>query len=333
MPIPLIPLLIAGTVVVAGAFGIGKNVKAGVDLKKANDYNKDANSIIKKSKWRLNTSKIATRDAIEKLGTKKLDILDKKINRFVKTFEQLRNVEIENSIGMQELNKFKMDKLSFAELKEMGNFATSILGGVSGGTLGGAITAFGAWGAAGHFAAASTGTLIANLSGAAATNATLAFFGGGSLAAGGLGVAGGTMVLGGIVAGPALAIMGLIVGAKANTEKEKALSNLATARKTAEELNAASDMCSAIHKRCYMFIELFDRLLYLFDPLLDQMEAIIKEHGTDYSLFNLEEKKAIAGALSLAGTIKALIDTPILDKEGKLTKESAKIVHEINNSI
>ena len=333
MPIPLIPLIIGGATVVAGAFGIGKSIKAGIDSKKANSTNKDANSIIKNAKWRLNTSRLSSRDAIEKLGTQKLEILDKGINRFVKSFEQLRNIEIENSVGLQELNKFKMDKQSFAELKEMGNFATSVLGGVSSGTLGGAITAFGAWGAAGHFAAASTGTLIANLSGAAATNATLAFFGGGSLAVGGLGVAGGTMVLGGIIAGPALAIMGLIVGAKANTEKEKALENLATARKTAEELKAASDVCIAIRKRCYLFIELLERLTNLFNPLLSQMESAIKEHGADYSLFNIEQKKAVAGALSLAGTIKAVIDTPILNKDGKLTDESAKIIREINNSI
>ena len=331
MPFPLIPVAIA--VLAAGAFGIGKTVKAGIDIKKANRTNKDANSIIKNAKWRLNTSRLSSRDAIEKLGTQKLEILDKGINRFVKSFEQLRNIEIENSIGLQELNKFKMDKQSFAELKEMGNFATSVLGGVSSGTLGGAITAFGAWGAAGHFAAASTGTLIANLSGAAATNATLAFFGGGSLAVGGLGVAGGTMVLGGIIAGPALAIMGLIVGAKANIEKENALANLATARKTAEELNTASSACIAIRKRCYLFIELLERLTNMLNPLLDQMETAINEHGADYSVFNIEEKKAVAGALSLAGTIKAVIDTPILNKDGKLTNESAQIIREINKSI
>ena len=333
MPIPIIVYLLGTAAVATGIFGIGKSVKAGIDIKKANSTNKDANSIIKNAKWRLNTSRLSSRDAIEKLGTQKLEILDKGINRFVKSFEQLRNIEIENSVGLQELNKFKMDKQSFAELKEMGNFATSVLGGVSSGTLGGAITAFGAWGAAGHFAAESTGTLIANLSGAAATNATLAFFGGGSLAAGGLGIAGGTMVLGGIVAGPALAIMGLIVGAKASAEKEKALANLATAHKTAEELNTASDVCIAIRKRCYLFIELLERLTNMFNPLLDQMETAINNHGADYSLFNIEEKKAVAGALSLAGTIKAVIDTPILNKEGKLTNESAQIIREINKSI
>ena len=42
---------------------------------------------------------------------------------------------------------------------------------------------------------ASTGTAISTLSGAAATKATLAWLGGGALAAGGFGVAGGVVVL------------------------------------------------------------------------------------------------------------------------------------------
>lgn len=71
----------------------------------------------------------------------------------------------------------------------------------------------------------------------------------------------------------------------------------------------------------------------MFNPLLDQMETAINDHGADYSIFNIEEKKAVAGALSLAGTIKAVIDTPILNKDGKLTNESAQIIHEINNTI
>lgn len=130
MPIPIIVYLLGTAAVATGIFGIGKSVKAGIDIKKANSTNKDANSIIKNAKWRLNTSRLSSRDAIEKLGTQKLEILDKGINRFVKSFEQLRNIEIENSVGLQELNKFKMDKQSFAELKEMGNFATSVLGAI-----------------------------------------------------------------------------------------------------------------------------------------------------------------------------------------------------------
>ena len=52
---------------------------------------------------------------------------------------------------------------------------------------------------------ASTGTALHSLAGAAYWNATLAAFGGGSIASGGLGIAGGTVVLGSLVAIPAVA--------------------------------------------------------------------------------------------------------------------------------
>ena len=74
-------------------------------------------------------------------------------------------------------------------------------------------TALGTWALVGTFGTASTGTAISTLGGAAATNATLAWLGGGPLASGGLGMAGGTAVLGGIVLIPAVVIMGVIVAA------------------------------------------------------------------------------------------------------------------------
>ena len=79
----------------------------------------------------------------------------------------------------------------------------------------------------GEMAAASTGTAISTLSGAAASNATLAWLGGGTLAAGGGGVATGTLVVGGLVAIPALAMMGVFSHYSANKKikeiKEKEL--------------------------------------------------------------------------------------------------------------
>ncbi|AVI91336.1 hypothetical protein CW753_18200 [Klebsiella pneumoniae] len=53
--------------------------------------------------------------------------------------------------------------------------------------------ALGAWALVSAIGTASTGTAIGTLSGVAATNATLAWFGGGAVAAGGAGMSGGML--------------------------------------------------------------------------------------------------------------------------------------------
>ena len=98
----------------------------------------------------------------------------------------------------------------------------------------GALVGIASYGGAMMFASASTGTAIAVLSGAAKTNATLAWFGGGSIKSGGLGMAGGKIMLAGIVLVPILGVAALITSAKS---KEK----LAEAKKVnAEAKEAAS---------------------------------------------------------------------------------------------
>jgi hypothetical protein len=326
MPIPFIAIAVG---VGATLLGVGKGVKAAVDTKDANDYNRWANSEISDAKKCLKVCRKASNTALEALGGKKLFVLDKGITRFVSAFERLQNVELEASPGFDELKKFRLDKQALMELKEMGSYAGSILGGAASGAVGGALAAFGAYSGVMFFGAASTGTAIATLSGVAATNATLAFLGGGSLAAGGLGMAGGAMVLGGLVAGPALAIMGFIIGAKASENLDKARSNYIEAKKAAEELNVASLLCNGIRRRAVMFERLLIRLEAIFIPLVFQTEAIIASCGVNWQKYGTDEKKTIAAAASIAKAIKSVLDTPILSEDGKLTEESEKIAGEI----
>lgn len=326
MPLPLLFIAVAAA---TGLVGVGKSVKAAVDTHDANKTNEKANDIVNYAKHSLKTARKKCGNDLKKLGKTKVTILDSSVNHFIRSFGKLKNVNFQNSAGLDEMGRLCIDSKEFEELKKLGNFATSIVGGIASGTIGGAITAFGAYSAAGAFAAASTGTPIAFLSGAAATNATLAFFGGGSLAAGGLGVAGGTMVLGGLVAGPALAIMGFIVGAKASAAKDEAYSNLAKARKISKELGAASDLCYAISKKCNMFVDLLKKLDRYFKPLIGKIDEAIAEHGTDYRLFSQEQKQATAAAASLAKAIKTVLDTPILDRNGNLTYKSGKVLKQI----
>jgi len=328
-----IPFLFIGAGAAAAALGIGKGIKAAVDNNDAKDYNRWANETVSEAKEALELSRKASNTALEALGEKKLFVLDKGISRFVTSFEKLKNVQLEDSTGMDELAKYRLDKQSVAELKELSGYASSILGGTAAGALGGALAGFGAYSAAMAFGAASTGTAIATLSGVAATNATLAFLGGGSLAAGGLGMAGGAAVLGGLVAGPALAIMGFIIGAKASANLDNARSNYAESKKIAEELQAAAVLCNGIRRRSYMFVRLLDRLKVLFFPLVFVMETIITEKGENWNNFSKDDKHSVAAAASIAKAIKTVLDTPILTKDGTLTAESARVAEEVKLSI
>lgn len=324
-----LPLFFIGAAVATGAIGGGKTIKAVTDNTKADRINRLANSSVENSKDELDRQRKAVSTALDKLGAEKLDVLHHDVMDFVTSFEKIKNIDFQSSVGLEELKNLHIDENTFQELKELGNFAIEVAGGVAAGAVGGALTALGAYGAATTFASASTGTAIAALSGAAASNATLAFFGGGSLAAGGLGVVGGMAVLGGLVAGPALMVMGMITRAKSQEKLENALSNKAQADEIVESLNAASAQCSAIRRRTYMFYNLLAHLDSYFLPQIWKMQDIIENEGTDYRSYKPDSKKAIATVASTACTIKAVLDTPILTVEGELTESSGKLSEEI----
>ena len=328
-----LPLLFIGAAAATGMFGAGKTVKAFSDNQKAGDLIKIANREVEEAKETLEQKRLEVKDSFDNLGQLKLTVLKKNVMDFITTFEKIKNVDFTDTVGIDELKNLHIDEVTFKELKELGNFAVNLAGGAGAGAVGGALTAFGAYSAAMSLASASTGTAIATLSGAAATNATLAFFGGGSLAAGGLGMAGGMMVLGGLVAGPALAVMGLITGAKAQEKVNKALENKAEADAVTESLNAASYQCSAIRRRTYMLYTLLAHLDTQFLPLIWKMQEIVAAEGTDYRQYSKDSKKIVASAAAAACSIKAVLDTPILDEEGELTNASAKLIETAGEKI
>lgn len=317
-----LPLLFIGAAAATGALGVGKTVKAGIDTVNANNINKSADEIVEDSTKLLNAQRLACGNSLSHLGSEKLFVLNTSMTQFLDTFTQIKNVDFRETEGLDELHRLHVDEKEFTEMKAMVNFAGSLAGGAIAGTAGGALTAFGAYGAAQALACASTGTAIAALHGAAATNATLAFFGGGSLAAGGLGMAGGTMVLGGLVAGPALMVMGLVAGNAARKNLEKACANKAEAIQIAAQLNTASLQCETIRRRTYLFYNLLARLDTYFLPLIYKMEDIVKSEGDNYRTYFDNSKKTIASCASVAVSVKSVLDTPLLTDDGLLTEES-----------
>ena len=330
MPLPLFFIGVAAT---TGSFGALKTLRAGKNIFDATKLNKDSTALVNHAAEVCNQQRELSGKALSVLGEEKIFVLNNSVNQFLDTFSKLKNVDFRSSEGLEELKELHIDSFEFNDLKEMAKIAGGFAGSALVGTTSGALVAFGAYGAAQTLACASTGTAIASLSGAAATNATLAFFGGGAVAYGGLGMAGGSMVLGGLVAGPALLVMGSIMDKSAKKNLNKALCNREEAVQVYENLSASTLECEAIRRRSYMFYNLLARLDSYFLPLIYKMEDIYKLEGDDYSQYSVESKKVVASCASVAVSIKSVLDTPLLTEGGALTEESLDVVNKVSEKM
>ena len=330
MPLPLIPVIIGAVSVAAGGYGVKKAIDASNKKKNAEQTEEKASDIIRRAKKSLKLAREVTKTHLEDLGNCKLNICSVTLTHFVKLFEQIKSIELQESSGLKELSRFHLDKKNYTQLKDTTKMASAAASGSLSGVVAGGALAFGAYSAAGTLGVtATTGTAIAGLHGAAATNATLAFLGGGALKVGGLGVAGGCTVLGLAVVGPALAVMGSVMDAKAKTKLNTARMNLAKAREIEEEIDVIVTACKGVVRRADLFKKVLVYLEAFLFPQLRDLENVIKKEGKDYRMYSKGAKKTVAATVATVQAVKALLDTPMLAKDGSLTAESDLILAEV----
>ncbi|TFC19724.1 hypothetical protein E3O19_01825 [Cryobacterium algoritolerans] len=188
------------------------------------------------------------------------------------------------------------------------------------GALGAAASAQGAalWGVS-TFATASTGAAISGLSGAAATNATLAWLGGGSLAAGGGGMAAGAIVLNMIMIAPGVLIGGLAVGVLGAKEKTKAVKYASEINVSIEHVETAKERLRAVRTRIAELRSVLSRLVARAEEAIDELEA--QDFDPD------EHGHLFVSAYQLITAIAEVIETPVTDPgTGDLTDISIEIV-------
>ena len=317
-----IPLLIAGLVALAGGVTLKKGMDAKGKYKEAKEMNARAQRRVQRAQKSMNEARTKAGAAIDALGAYKVQLLDGTVKDFLDTMERIKHVDL---TGIKELDIYPQTKEeTFRELRNIQLVATSIAQGVGSGVASGVLTAFGAYSAAGALATASTGTAIGSLSGVAATNATLAFFGGGSLAAGGFGVAGGMAVLGGLVTAPMLAVASCVLDSKMNQMLEDAKSNRAMSKAFEEDMKHASVACEAIAEQADMVREFLQQLEGLLQPLVDTMKGIIQQSGTEYRQYDTNEKGCIAQTVMVVKTIKVVLERRLLTEDGSLDQDSVK---------
>ena len=312
-----LPLLLIGAALAVGGVGVKKGVDARRDFSRAKDVTEDANRIYQKAQRSLNSEREHLRTRLEALGEAKLTVYNEGLVPFHRAFSKIKNVD---------LSDLDIDHVSDEPAQEMLRLEESVIGmaEVAGGgaaALGsGALAGLAAFGSVGALGTASTGAAIAGLSGVAATNATLAWLGGGSLAAGGMGMTAGFAVLGGIVAAPVLLVGGLALASKAEAAVEHAKSNLLKAEAASETMQTAEVAARASARMADNVNKTLGTLLERY--LVADVESLMRlvQSKQDYTRFERTERDLVARAASLAVTARNLMDTPLLEEDGRLTK-------------
>lgn len=326
-----IPIIIGVIAAGSALYGAIKGVSGAMDHSEARDINQDAQSIVSDANRKVDEQRKATNAVLEDYGARKLRAFNGVVADFIQTFGRLKNVDAINSPELERLHLGDFSTVSLADLINDYQLLKDSGLGVGAGLGGGAALAFGAYNGTLLLATASTGTAISTLSGAAATNATLAWLGGGSLAAGGAGVAGGIMVLGGVVAGPALAIFGHIVGNKGEEALNKARSNVEQARTIRDEAKLMSAKLQAIQDIAGLANGTFSKTSSLLRHSVRELSNVIGAHGEDYQALSPDSRETVFRSVKLAQLLKAMIDTPILDQDGNLVLATEKRLRDIDS--
>lgn len=333
MVLPLIPLLIGGAAAAAGAYGVKKGVGAKSDLDRARSIFNQAESKLEEADATLEEMRVKTDERLKVLGATRIAVVEQCYLPFKKALQGIKNIDIRQ---IPELAEYDIED-RLLQLDKMSETLPEIVAGIGVAGASGALTALAAYGGVQMLAAASTGTAISTLSGAAATNATLAWLGGGSLAAGGLGMAGGTIVLGGVVAGPILAVGGLMLAASAEAAVDDAKRNLAKAHAIYNEKMIAAKTTRAIGNAAHAIAGLIEQLSEIAENLIADIQKI-REVKDDYLLFTEKERAILSNAFLCMGGISALVNAPLIKQDGALdiairdVRDQAKdLVDQLNN--
>ena len=323
-----LPFILTGAAIAAASYGAKKGYDGYQDKTEANEILDSAKKKYENQKTSFDSINEQTTNSLTQLGELQL-----KVGEDFKAFRTIAETLLEklNESGSKDIViDFPQQKLN--KIDGLVLSTTAYLGKVAGAGVAGAAAAYAVYGGVMALAAASTGTPIAALSGAAAYNATMAAIGGGSLAAGGFGMAGGAMVLGSVVAAPVIVIAGWAFASHA----EKALID---ARNTRDEVNDAIEkmqkggqqltktrlyvdqIYAETHRLYVVFCEYFDSL--------KAMEQLIKV-GMDLDKISDDVIQTIENGYQVAAILTDIITTPLfkpkLDEEKQIVINAENVV-------
>jgi len=263
---------------------------------------------------RLKAARKRCDGALVDLGREREAVFSESMPAFLAVLGSLRNAEVAATAFADE---FSIDEIPHGELHELALKQIELVGTAAAGAISGVAASSAATAAVGAVGVASTGTAISTLSGAAATNATLAWFGGGALAAGGAGMAGGAAVIGGIVVAPAILVGGVIFDRQSGKLLDRAKTNAATVDAWVAKASAARLRFNAARETANKGATALAAGRVRLTEWVDRLSGTA-EGNQDVASWSAEEQDHLQATANLAGLLVGLAAAPLLADDGGL---------------
>jgi hypothetical protein len=283
----------------------------------AKDAVGDAKKRLEDAEKSTTIARKACEEAFAALGEAKLHAMQGALLPFHGAFSRLKNVDFHSEVGR--LGAPALDEIA---VKEAGRLTVDVASALGVGAVGygvGAASGAGAAAAVSGLAAASTGTAISSISGVAATNATLAWLGGGTLASGGGGVAAGGALLSGVAAAPILVVGGIFLhhkGREALAKAETFSADVKTAQAKHRESQAVLRGAASEAQMVRTVLESLTPMVASGSGWLDGVVSV----QPDWREFDDAGKDTVRRLAALAMATSELVHTPLMSEDGAITK-------------
>jgi hypothetical protein len=320
-----------------------------LDRRQAKKITRSADARHEEAREELEEQRGLTQDSLKSLGELRERIYSGTAFEFSQLYSAIGRVDLtplKNSRTDLEYRQLSNELISMRDVSVKAKELV-VAGGV--GVLGGGIAVCGAWGLAGLVGTASTGTAVGTLSGAVATNATLAWLGGGALSAGGAGVTGGMVVLGGVALAP-MAIVAMFFGSNKGKQKlDAAIEHDAEVDVLVDRIRTLISELGMVRRGICLLsctTESLDGVMRIHNDRLREVvvrlqnRPAMRKYLVDpvrklfrMSLLAEEERKVLLDSVNCACLLRELIDLPVLDEDGGFLSDVVRQLEEKRDAV
>ncbi len=288
-----LPFILGGIALAAAGYGVKKGIDALDADCEADEFIKKAESLKEEAAKKAKSAESDCKLAFARFGEKKLRILSHSVSNFLNHFHRLNRSRITiEGINMQDIQR---------QVSDTRNLLNQLnANGIDGDSAPGVIAGCVGLGASGF----TTGTML-----------------GGGLTMGGLA---GMAVIGGLVAGPALAILGAISADEMEKKRDDAKAYYSQVKAAVKKADVMIDNLLAIERVVKLFTRQITKCDALFFSLSQDAIATMKKHNYDTSRYNQEERDQLCVTVSTLSTLSAFLKVPIIDKHQKLQEKAQR---------